>query len=330
MEESLRYKNKIKTFTLTAAVINGIFSALLNFTTEKLDAYYTAQNTDPVSHILFYLPKIIITVVSFALFFLLGKKLTANNRKAVIFMGAICFGAEIVNLITLWLTAAKDLLTSLGHLTEISILTTVLPIITIPFTALAASHAFTVFEGLHPKLDGKCLNNSRMPLSRARNRYIGYELIGGFVIGLISTMPVFIAGFLMADSFGSENYDPLLENIALISSAFGGVLSFAVMYFAGYKPYKNHIDAIAFVACSNLGGNIGVIFTNTLYFIQNKFFPTVSSELIEEANWLEVTGSLTSTTIFSGISFIIPLGMTLFIMKYFFSQPKITLFNQEN
>lgn len=330
MEESLSYKKRIKTFTKIAAAIHGVLSALLNFTNETLEAHYTAQETEPLSQFLFYLPKIILAVVMLSLFFMLGKKLTKDNRKAVLFMGAIYFGAEIVNIFTVYLTVARDLLPALGYFTEttVLILTSVIPVITIPLTALAANFAFTAFEGLHPKLSGNRLDNSQMSLSRAKSRYVGYELIGGFVVGLISSIPLFIAGFLMADNFTSDNNETLLENIVLISGTFAGTMSFAVMYLAGYKPYKNHIDGIAFIACSNLGGNIGIIFTNILYFIQNNIFPTSSTELIEEANGLEAIGSLASSTAFSGISVFIPLVITVFIMKYFFSNTRITLFSE--
>ncbi len=330
MEERLSYKQRIKTFTKIAAAINGVASALLNFTTEKLDAYFTAQDTEPLSQLLFYLPRTILIAVLLSLFFVLGKKLTSDNRKAVVFMGAIYFGAEIVNLITIYLTAAQDFLASLGYLTEsaILILTSVIPVIAIPLTALAANLAFTAFEGLHPKFCGKCLDNSELPLSRARSRYVGYELIGALVIGLVSVFPIFIVGFLTADNFGTDNYESLLENIVLISSAFGGMMSFAVTYFAGYKPYKSHIDAMAFIACSGLGANIGIIFSNILYFIQNSLFPASPTELTEGADYLEAIGSLASTTAFSGISVFVPLVVTVFIMKYFFSQTKITLFSE--
>ena len=327
MEESLSYKKRIKTFTKIAAAIHGVLSALLNFTNETLEAHYTARETEPLSQFLFYLPKIILAVVMLSLFFMLGKKLTKDNRKAVLFMGAIYFGAEIVNIFTVYLTVARDLLPALGYFTEttVLILTSVIPVITIPLTALAANLAFTAFEGLHPKLDGKCLDNSQMYLSRARSRYVGYEIVGGFVVGLISSMPLFIAGILTADNFDES----LLENIVLIASAFGGLMSFVIMYYAGYKPYKNHIDGIAFIACSNLGGNIGIIFSNILYFIQNSIFPTNTTELIEEASTLESIGTLASSTAFSGISVFIPLVVTVLLMKYFFSNTRITLFSED-
>lgn len=332
MEESLSYRKQIKQFTLIAAIIDGILTALLNFTVGKLDAYYTAQNTEPLKQMLFYLPKFIFVLITLSLFFILGKKLTNDNRKAIIFMGAVYFGSELVNLITIWLTAAQDLLTSLGYLTEstILILTTVMPVVTIPFTALAANLAFTVFEGLHPKSKGVCLDDSQMSLSRARSRYVGYELIGGFVVGLITIMPVFVAGILITDSYGADDFEPFLENLTLIATSFGAVASILLMYYAGYKPYKSHSDAMAFLGCSGLGGALGSIFTNILILTENNLFPSSVTELVETTDILGAIGSLTATTAFSAIALAIPIILTVVLMKYFFSQTKITLFGQDS
>lgn len=326
MEEKLSYQKRTKSFITIAVIVHTLFYTALNMLVKDNDY----KNPTLASELMLRLPSIAVTVITLTLFFLMGKKLTDDKRKALIFMGSIYFGSRVVNAVTVFFSCGLDALLTLGHLKPNLILplNTAIEIIEIPFVITAAYYAFTAFEGLNSKFTGESLNQSKMPLGRARTRYFVYELIGNTLIGTLSTLPTFLLGFFAMNSLYTNNSETFAVILTQIASAFSpAVLLF--IYIAGYKPYKSRIDGMAFIACAGLSGEVSRIFTNLLLIPQMLSLNNLISGAHEiEAELGSVLIRAGSTGILSILTLVISIGTSLFMLKYFFSETKITLFSE--
>ena len=327
MEENLNYQKQTKAFIAIAVIANTLFYSVLSILTRDIDYKNPTLN----SELMLRLPSIAVTIILLTLLFFMGKKLTDDKKKALIFMGSVYFGDRVVSAVTAFFSCGLDALTTLRYITPnvFGILTAVIEIIEIPFVIVAAYYAFTAFEGLNPKFGGENLDQSQMPLGRARTRYFVYELIGSTVIGTLSTLPTFLLGFFAMNSLYTSNSETFTVILTQIASAFSpAVLLF--IYIAGYKPYKSRIDGMAFIACSGLSGEVSRILTNLLLIPQMLSLNSLTSGAYEiEAELGSVLIRAGSTGILSILTVVISIGISLFMLKYFFPPMKVTLFTEQ-
>ncbi len=318
MEENLRYQKRIKTFISIVVIVHTLSYSLLNFLTKDIDY----KNPTLSSELMLRLPSIAVTIITLTLFFFMGKKLTDDKRKAIIFMGSVYFGINVVNAVTEFLSCGVEAAITLGYLEPgmLALSAVVISIIEIPFAVIAAYYAFAAFEGLNSKLGGESLEQSQMPLSRARTRYCAYEIIGGIVIGILSTLPAFIISFFVMESVYTNDSDSFIVITTQFVSAFGSFASFIIIYIAGYRPFGSRTDAMAFVACSGLSSEISRIFVNLLLIPQMLALNSFTSGAFEGE--IELAGALTTvgtTGIFGILTFLVTIGTALLMLKYFFS-----------
>lgn len=314
----MTYQKQTKIFISAAVIVHTLFYSLLNMLTENIDY----KNPTLSSELMLRLPSIAVTAVTLTLFFLMGKKLTDDKRKAIIFMSSIYFGSKIVNALTEFLSCGVEAAITLGYLKPdmLALSSVAISIIEIPFAVIAAYYAFTAFEGLNSKFTGESLDSSKMPLSRARMRYCAYELIGGIVIGMLSTLPAFIISFFAMEGVYANNSDAFIVIATQFTAAFGSLAGLVIIYIAGYRPFRSRTDAMAFVACSGLSAKISNIFVNLLLIPQMLAFNGFMSSALEGE--MEMKGILMSagtTGGFGVLMTLVSIGTALFMLKYFFS-----------
>lgn len=318
MKENMTYQKQTKIFISAAVIVHTLFYSLLSMLTENIDY----KNPTLSSELMLRLPSIAVTITTLTLFFFMGKKLTDDKRKAMIFMGSVYFGNNVVNALTEFFSCGAEAAITLGYLKPdvLAFSAAVIELIEIPFAVIAAYYAFTAFEGLNSTLGGETLEQSQMPLSRARTRYFAYELIGGIAIGIFSTLPTFLISFFAMESIYTNNADSFIVITTQVASVFTVLANLVLIYIAGYRPFRSRIDAMAFVACSGLSSEISGIFVNLLLVPQLIAFSSVTSGAFEGE--IELEGMLTAagtTGILGILTVLVSIGTALFMLKYFFS-----------
>lgn len=326
MEENSSCRKRVKSFIAASVIVNTLVNSVLDMLTKNLEAEVPTFS----SELMLRLPGIAATVIILTAMYLTGKGLTGEKRKAIILMSSVFLAQSATDALAEIFSCTAEVMTTLKYITPqvFSVIATAVSLIEIPFVIIAAYYIFTAFEGVNPRFNGQCLIDSQMPLSRARTRFFAYQLIGGFVLGTAASLPPILIGLLTLQEF----YD--VETLMIISSqvatVFLGIAGLLLNYVAGYRAYKSRTDAMAFVACSALSARISNIFINLLLIPQSLSL----SNSIESATQgsMDYTGAMTSvgtTGIFGILTMAVSIVVPLVMLQYFFSQAKITLFNEE-
>lgn len=323
MEENLSYKKKCKAFISAAVIVNTVIFTALNFIVKDS----ATESPTFYSELMLRIPAIAATLIALVLLFLIGKKLTGDNRKTVVFMGAVYFGHSIVDAVTLFVHYTLESLSETGYIAQniITISEIAIPVIEIPFAIAIACFAFSTFEGYNRKSYGITLEDSKLGLSRARTRYFAYEIIGGLVAGIITAIPTLLVSLLTLQEF---NDVALLTTItAKFSLAIGTVVGLFINYLAGYRPYRSRVDAMGFVACSALSAKIVTIPANLIAIPEilalNKMTANVAEAEVNLSSFLPITGA---SSFLSVLLAAVTLGTALFMLRYFFSKETIPTF----
>lgn len=263
-----------------------------------------------------------ITAVTIILTFVIGYVLTKDKKKTVIFAGSVYFGKNAANLIASLISAVANSLSYSGVLgaSDMSTVISTGEVLVIPLIVAMAYFAFTAFEGTNPKLEGS-LGSSEMLLSKARKRLIVAYLIAAAVSGVLTSAPSFVFAFVNIDM----EYSYIMSIISLATKWLGTVLSFLIIYFAGYKPYKSHCDAMAFLSSESISIAISG------FFMSVAMLPvSMLTQAVTKAENYQYMALLTgATSVISGIAFIIEILLIGYIAKFFFATAKITLFDTE-
>ena len=238
-------------------------------------------------------------------------------------MASVYSGILVVNAVSEILPCIAESLSSLGYIHPdlLSAVTVAVNILRIPFAVMLANYTFIAFEGHN---DTASLDDSQLTLSRARNRYIAYQLIGGMVIGLLATLPTFVLSYLINSVYNNTPgaFSAITANVSSIFSSLAGIL---IIYFAGYKPYKNRLDGIAFIACYEFANGINSIFISLLTIPQMLTLGNFTTSVTESA--IDVTG-IASISVVTGIYTLLTTALSIItpvlIMKYFFSNKNTT------
>ncbi len=261
-----------------------------------------------------------ITAITIVLTFLMGYILTKDKKKTVIFAGSAYFGKSVAGLLESLISAVAYSLSYAGKIgaSDMSAVIFIADILIIPLIIAAAHFAFTAFEGINEKLEGS-LDSSEMLLSRAKKRLVVAYLIGAVVSGVMTSAPSLIFALIDIDM----EYSFIVAIISRIVTWISTVASFAIVYSAGYKPYKSHRDAMAFAGALGVSNAISGFIAAVVMLPLNIF----TESAIKAENY-QITTLLTSVTgVVSVIATVLEVILIIYMLKFFFASAKITLFD---
>lgn len=318
MEESLGY-NKKKTLFNVALVI--IIKELVQFISNSVSLTFitNAVPEDATGYsIISRCISIGVALFSIIVTFVAGYIFTKEKRKTVIFAASVFLGENAAGLVLSFLKNASEVLLTIGVMSPFAMSTaaTVLDIAFIPVIIALAYFVFTAFQGMTSTC-GKGLDGSELLLSRARTRYVAAIIIGIVVSGVISSAISFV--FSIADFDYMGKY---LASASAFTGWVGSALSFVIMYLAGYIHYRSHIDALAFVSVSATSGKVSALISSALLIPQVLIMET-GNQIVNSETALLLAGVSTAV---SAVSVIVMVALSMFLLKFFFSPVKISLF----
>lgn len=185
---------------------------------------------------------LLINIVTIAAIIIAGKKLTGNKIGTIRFLGCYYFGAAVGTLFSsLVNNVFQYLMRFVISPTTGSTIITVSSILCLVPAILAASMAFTAFEGLNDKIPAHPLNVS---LSKARIIFIVTFILTLVVSSAVGTLPNYLMALIMPES-GSFASKALIFS-GYLAKWLTNVIAFAIVYIAGYITTKSHYGAINF------------------------------------------------------------------------------------
>lgn len=319
--EQTNYKKKTGLFISVLIIAEQLIrfavnAIMLNFIPVSLSEGSDYERYNIISRVI----SLCITAVTIVLTFLMGYLLTKDKKKTVIFAGSVYFGRKAVGLFESLISAVAYSLSYAGKIgaSDMSTVVFIADILIIPLIIAAAYFAFTAFEGINEKLEGS-LDSSEMLLSRAKKRLIAAYLIGAAVAGVMSSAPSLVFTLIDVDM----EYSYIIAVISRIVAWVGTAASFAIDYFAGYKPYKSHRDAMAFVGALGISNAISGFVTAVVMLPLNIF----TDSAVNSENYQIVTLLASVTGVVSLIATVLEIILIIYVLKFFFASAKITLFD---
>ena len=239
-------KKRIIKFVSFATVIDFALDVLCNLLRINIPLFSQSVSASNALGLL-------VSCITLALCFLLGYNLSKDKRSAVVFSGAMYFGGYLPNIISVLV----GIVISYFSLDGVSVLLTTIEsfigIVLLPLEIYIGVYAYTAFGGINDKQSPKGMTDFTMSLPRARKRYIVSTVIQILVASLITSIPVFVS--LFVEDMNSVFSGFFVKICAWVSS----VVIFFIIYFTGYKPGKNHTEAMAFYSAYALGGGIASV-----------------------------------------------------------------------
>lgn len=210
---------------------DGIFEDMAD---SAIASYYSSA--------LMSVANLLINIVTIAAIIFVGKKLTGNKIGTIRFLGCYYFGAAVGTLFSsLVNNVFQYLMRFVISPTTDSTIITVSSILCLVPAILAASMAFTAFEGLNDRIPAHPLNIS---LSKARITFIISFIISAVVSGVVGSLPSYLRAFINPE-YGTFVSDALIFS-GYLAKWLANVIVFAVVYIAGYRMAKSHYGAINF------------------------------------------------------------------------------------
>lgn len=331
MNENTTDKRKVGIFTAVSLLISYGAGILANIISAAFSADSGAIENLAMYNLINDIPSYIASLITLAVFLIMGYILTKDKKKTIIFAAALCFGRNAVSILSSLISNISKLV--IAHVSasasNVADLQSVIHIILCPLVILIAYFAYTAFEGLNTKLSGQSLESSEMTLSRARKRYLAYSIIGGVAISAVASGINYLINYFAMNNYNpSDNYNSF--DFTITASAISWLSSSALLillYVAGYKPFKKHVDAMAFVGVDGLTSMIVGVFSRLMYIIYNYVVNTV----FIGTDSIGYTYSLVSSiyAIASGLLVTVATYLVaLYMFKYFFSEAKISLFSE--
>lgn len=324
MTENTNNKKRIALHIIIAAIFNYGLRMLSDAATSVVLINYIPENliykyNQPV----IYTARLITAVLTVMTYFIIGRLLTKDKSKSVIFAGSLYFGTQVTLIASSLLGCVTDFLFNYGSITgpTRANLLLAIDIIVIPLFIFASYFFFTALEGINTKFKSS-LTDTEITLKRARLRFLTYSVIGSVVIGAVTSAPNLIFYFLRTDN---TLLTTITNDIVEWLSHILTVLLFVLM---GYKVSKNLVDTIAFGACSGIAGafsNIILLAVN----IPSSLATSHVNELIRNGaeNVAALSASLSVINLATTITAAVPaLIISLVMLRYFFPEAKITLF----
>ncbi len=247
MENRTLTKKTAATYFAVIFLLNKILSAVSNvIVISRFDSFY--ENMSDYAYASYYssaltsVGSFIVNIITIASIIIAGKKLTGSKIGTIRFLGCYYFGTAVGTLFSSLVSNVFQYLTTyfISPITGSTIITISSFLCLVP-AILAASMAFTAFEGLNDKIPAHPLN---VALSKARITFVITFIISAVVSGVVSSLPSLLMALINPepDTFVSD---------ALIFSGYlakwlANVIVFAVVYIAGYRMAKSHYGAISF------------------------------------------------------------------------------------
>ena len=202
MENTADYKKKILVFTSIAMIIKYLLYLAENFVSFKFFALdsealpeeiFASQNWSGVS-------RLAVSLITFAMFFFIGKALTKDKMKALIYTAAAYFGCTVAGILPDFISAVSKVIINITAPQSAAILNMVAKIISVPLEIFLAYTAFTALEGINEKLGSKGIGSFETTAKQAKKGYIIYLILSIVVTSVLTSVPGFISAF-SGDSF---------------------------------------------------------------------------------------------------------------------------------
>ncbi len=338
MNENTANKRKTGIFISAAVLINIAVKFLANFISSSFlsDSFIEASDdleNLAMNRLIADLPSYIASVISLIIFLVMGYLFTGNKKKTIIFTGALYFGESAVSILSSLIDKISKIAINYNFASTSSVTSflVILPVILSPLVIFLAYLAFTGFEGINTKLNSQSLENSQMTLSRARKRYLAYSIIGGLAVAAVNSGILYLIDYFALSNYNPADPDSYISfDFTISASAISWLSSLAILviiYVAGYKPFKSHTDAMAFVGVDKLALMLVSVVSKLVYII----YSFIVNKVFIEADNIGYAYSLT-TSIYGSVSSILATIATfivaLLLFRYFFQEAKITLFTE--
>lgn len=263
-----------------------------------------------------------INVITLILVVGAGYLLTKDKKKTVMYVGSVYFGMNVTALFTKLVTEISRSLYSLT--VRPYIVSTAVGIINYLLVAVSiftAYFAFTAMEGINSKFPSQSADTSVMTVSRARKRYLAAYVISSVIVAAFSTIPAFIFSVLDAD--GMTTAGSTFSVVSSVMSWLSVVTGFAIMYYAGYKPAKSHVEAITFCSAIALQQPVTSILAGALSIILTAISASYNPGIVAGAAGNAYTYSMMSTIgngVIFNIGFVVEIALCMYALKLFFTK----------
>ncbi|MBR3816544.1 MAG: hypothetical protein IKJ27_07450 [Clostridia bacterium] len=226
--------NKILSAISDVIAISRFDGFYENMTDYALASYYSSAFTSVGSFI--------VNIITIASIIIAGKKLTGSKTGTIRFLGCYYFGAAVGTLFSSLISNVFQYL--MAFFIPASTGSTIIIVsgfLCLVPAILAASMAFTAFEGLNDRIPAHPLN---VALSKARITFIITFIISAVVSGVVGSLPSYLRTFINPE-LGTFVSDALIFS-GYLAKWLANVIVFAVVYIAGYRMAKSHYGAISF------------------------------------------------------------------------------------
>ncbi len=320
MEENTAYRKKSIIFIAAAAIFYYALDILANlinsqFALGSMEDYYNTQW-------IYSAVSLCVTALTVVAFFVLGKKLTSSNRKALIFMGSVYFARTASGIASSFFGSICQILMRTGTLDSMTYANIVLVIefVFLPLIVFIAYFAFSALEGMNPRFPSQSLDTLKTSASRAR---IGYFVvcIAVSLVAAINSLPNLIFAFLGSDFIASNTVTVISFSVEWLVN----LLTFVLFYFVCYKVTKSHVEAMCLAAIIKVSDAIPTVFgglINTAANVAVRVFNLGSEENIY------IYSAVTNISTWTRIALVTILSVVLamyFIGRFF---PKVNKCNE--
>lgn len=306
MENTADYKKKILVFTSIAMIIKYVLYLAENFVSFKFfsldsealpEEIFASQNWSGVS-------RLAVSLITFALFFFVGKALTKDKMKAIVYTATSYFGFAVAGILPDFISAVYKVLINITAPQSVAILNTVAKPVSVPLEIFFAYTAFTALEGINEKLGSKGIGSFKTTAKQARKNYIIYFILSIVITSVLSSAPAYISAFSGGDFNMTTAFSVVSQALLFLSSA----LPVVVLYLIGFKPQRSHPEAMAFssvVFFANIVSNL--IFVLPITTVVNYVVNTLKIDAMEIEAYQQI--SLMATVSGVIISVLSVLGM---------------------
>lgn len=304
-------KRRIIKFVSFAAVIDFVLDSLCNLLRINIPLFSHSASASNILGVLTALSTLILCL-------LLGYNLSKDKTSAVVFSGTMYFSSYIPNLVLILVSALMSYFPFSEDMSPlIAAVESVTGFVLLPLEIFIGVYAYTAFVGINDKMSQKGMADFTMSVSRARKRYIVATIVQILSTSLITSIP------LMFTFLSDEDISGFVVRLfAWISS----VVLFLIIYYAGYRPGKNHTEAMAFFSAYALGGGISSLFSSLFSAVIAPMVSKVLTSGLGDETTQEVLNEMFSEidvdtfsiAASSPLLLIFSFVVTLYVFKFFF------------
>lgn len=323
MENTADYKKKILVFTSIAMIIKYILYLAENLISFKFfsvgseaspNEIFASQNWSGVI-------SLAVSLIIFALFFFIGKALTKDKMKALIYTATAYFGYTVAGILPDFTSAVYKVLIGITAPQSAVILNMVAKSISVPLEIFLAYTAFTALEGINEKLGSKGIGSFETTAKQAKKGYIIYVILSIVVTSVLTSVPGFIFAFSDDSFYMTTFFSAVSQALLFLSSA----LPMVILYLIGFKPQRSHPEAMAFSSVAFFANTVSnIIFvlpTTTVanYVANNLRIDAMEMEAYQQIS-LMATVSSVIITVLSILGIVISFVIAFRLFDRFFAK----------